>query len=384
MKKFIIAFIALAVSLTFSGCTQTPKIRILNWGEYINDEVVANFEREYGVNVVVDTADSNELFYSKIKSKTTAYDLVIPSDYMIEKMVSEGMLIELDYNKLPNYVNITYMDGVEQILASMTETTYERNSTTIDYKNYAVPYFWGTFGIIYNNRVEGLEASLQANGWDTYFDAANYFPTARRGMYDVAQFAYAASMFYLGENPNDYSPALLSASETAIRGADFSSWGDDILKRDVEADNLDMAFVYTGDYLDRLYIQLDEGKTMEEVQADFNIYIPETTMVFADCMVIPYTAKNIDGAHQFINYLLDPDNMALNASVVGYCTTTEQAYDIVVAYLGNAKTSLDNWAKAYLAYYNKDREGTYYPLTSLPSADIDAINTMIQNVIAGD
>ncbi|HRX92091.1 MAG TPA: spermidine/putrescine ABC transporter substrate-binding protein, partial [Candidatus Izemoplasmatales bacterium] len=88
MKKFIIAFIALAVSLTFSGCTQTPKIRILNWGEYINDEVVANFEREYGVNVVVDTADSNELFYSKIKSKTTAYDLVIPSDYMIEKMVS--------------------------------------------------------------------------------------------------------------------------------------------------------------------------------------------------------------------------------------------------------------------------------------------------------
>src|SRR5690606_10445493 len=122
-----------------------------------------------------------------------AFDLVIPSDYMIEKMTEEGMLHKLDYEKLPNYEAVTYMDGVEQIFVSMSETTFDRNGQTIDYKEYMVPYFWGTFGIIYNNRVDGLEEALNQHGWAAYFDATTYFPTARRGMYDVAQFAYAAS-----------------------------------------------------------------------------------------------------------------------------------------------------------------------------------------------
>ena len=223
---------------------------------------------------------------------------------MVEKMADENMLIALDYDVLPNYDNVTYMKGVNQIFTSMTNTTLARTGNTVDYKDYAVPYFWGTFGIIYNNRVEGLEEALNEHGWDVYFDAENYFPDARRGMYDVAQFAYAAALMYLGDNPNDYNTSLLSDAQTAIEGANFMEWGDDTLKRNVESDNLDMAFAYTGDYLDRLYIQLDDGRTMEEIQADFNIYIPETTMVFLDSMVIPNTAKNIDAAHQFMNFLL--------------------------------------------------------------------------------
>ena len=383
MKKIILMAGLLSLLVVLSACSSKPKLRILNWGEYINDEVVKNFEDEFGIDVVISVADSNELFYSKIKSKTTAFDLVIPSDYMIEKMAEEDMLLTLDYPKLPNYANVTYMDGVEQIFASMTDTTFERTGATIDYKAYAVPYFWGTFGIIYNNRVDGLEEALYTNGWEVYFEADNYFPTARRGMYDVPQFAFAAAMMYMDKNPNDYSLANLDLVRTVLETADFTEWGDDTLKRNVEANNLDMAFTYTGDYLDRLYIQLSEDKTLDEVRDEFDLYIPDTTMVFIDAMVIPNTATNLDAAHQFINYLIKPENAALNAEVVGYAVATEEAFDIIMSYLESEDLEKKNWAVANSIYYNMEVERTYYPLTSLNPTDTDAIGTMVQNVITG-
>jgi len=383
MKKIILVTLLLSLTIVLSACDSRPKLRLLNWGEYINDEVVEKFEAETGIDLIISVADSNELFYQKINSKTTAFDLVIPSDYMIEKMVEENMLIKLDYSKLPNRGTVTYMDGVNQIFDSMTQTTLARSQKTVDYTDYAVPYFWGTFGIIYNNRVEGLEEALNEHGWDVYFEADTYFPTARRGMYDVPQFAYAAAMMYMGNNPNEYSSTLLQEVETVIENADFVEWGDDTLKRNVESDNLDMAFVYTGDYLDRLYIQLDEGKTLAEVQADFDLYIPDTTMVFIDCMVIPNTATNIDGAHQFINFLLNPVNAALNAEVVGYAVAYQEAFDQIISYLDSADVTKHNWATANSIYYNMEAERTFYPLTTLHPDDIDAINTMVQNVITG-
>ncbi|HOO44094.1 MAG TPA: extracellular solute-binding protein [Bacillota bacterium] len=380
MKKFIIAISLAFVALSLSACQSGPVLRILNWGEYLNPDVVDMFEEQTGITVKEDTADSNELFYSTIKSRTTAYDLVNPSDYMVEKMVDEEMLVELDYNKLPNYDNVTYMDGVEQIYASMTATTLTRTGVTVDYKDYAVPYFWGTFGIIYNNRVDGLEEALNEHGWDVYFDATNYFPNATRGMYEVDQFAYAAAMIYNGENPNDFNTTLLDEAESTIAGANFTQWGTDILKRNVEQGNLDMAFVYTGDYLDRMYIQLDDGRTIDEIQADFNIYIPETTIVFVDNMVIPYTYQNLDAAHQFINFLLDPDVMALNGESVGYSVTTEEAFNAVVSHINDTDPFYHNWAYANMTYYNKDREGTFYPLTALSATNIEALELMTERV----
>jgi len=383
MKKLILTTLLLSLALILTACSNKPTLRILNWGEYINDEVEEEFERIYGINVEIDIADSNELFYSKIKSKTTAYDLVIPSDYMVEKMVDEDMLLKLDYSLLPNRDSVTYMDGVNDIFASMTDTTFKRTGETVDYNEYAIPYFWGTFGIIYNNRVDGLEEALNENGWDVYFEADTYFPSASRGMYDVPQFAYAAAMMYLGNNPNEYNETYLNAVETVIEDANFIEWGDDNLKKNVEADNLDMAFVYTGDYLDRLLIQLDDGRSIEEIQSDFNIYIPNPTMVFLDSMVIPNTARNLEAAHQFINFILDPVNPVLNAQVVGYTVTTVEAFDLILSYLDSEDETERNWALANSLYYNSEMERTFYPLTTLNPTDIDTITTMINNVIAG-
>jgi len=380
VKKLLIVLAITMVATFLSGCQSGPTLRILNWGEYLNPAVIDRFETETGIDIIQDTADSNELFYATIQSGTIAYDLVIPSDYMVEQMVDEEMLVELNYSLLPNYLEVTYMDGVNQIYDSMTATTLTRTGETVDYKDYAVPYFWGTFGIIYNNRVEGLEEALNEHGWAVYFDADTYFPTASRGMYDVPQFAYAAALMYLDENPNDYSTTLLDDAKTVIQGADFSQWGTDMLKRNVESDNLDMAFVYTGDYLDRLYLQLADDRTIEQIQADFNLYIPETTMVFIDNMVIPTTYQNLEAAHMFINFLLDPEIMAMNGESVGYSVTTEEAYDIVASYENDEDDFYRNWAYANMTYYNKDREGTFYPLTALPNEEIEAINLMIEQV----
>lgn len=383
MKKLLLIFVLALVAFGVAACDSRPVLNILNWGEYINDEVVKNFEEEYGINVKISVADSNELFYSKIKSGTTPFDLVIPSDYMIEKMVEEDMLIPLDYDLLPNRENVTYMDGVNQIFDSMTETTFARTGVTVDYTEYMVPYFWGTFGIIYNNRVDGLEEALNQHSWAAYFDADTYFPTARRGMYDVAQMVYASAMLYRGQDPNVYSTAYLNQVQSDVVNANFIQWGDDMLKRDIESDNLDMAFTYTGDYLDRLYIQIDEGKSLDEVRAEFDIYIPHNTLVFIDAMVIPETAEHVDRAHQFINYLLDPEVVALNSEVVGYATALEEAYDIIVSYVDSTDHYKKNWALANLLYYNKDRQGEFYPMTTLSPAAIDAINSMVQQVITG-
>ena len=380
MKKLLVLSFTLLAVFMLTACDQRPLLRVLNWGEYINDDVVAAFEEASGYRVIVDVTDSNESFYAKIKSGTTAYDIVIPSDYMVEKMVDEDMLIELDYELLPNRELVTYMDGVDSIYEAMAATTFTRTGETVDYTDYAVPYFWGSFGIIYNNRVEGLEEALETHGWAAYFDPSLTPANVRRGMYDVPQFAYAAASFYLDQDINVLTPASLAAAEDAILQADFEQWADDMLKRNIESNNLDMAFTYTGDYLDRLYIQLEEGKTLEEVQALFNIYIPETTMGFLDNLVIPKTSTAIERAHEFINFLLDPEVVALNSEVVGYATALVEAYDLIVANEDSDDEWYQNWALANLTYYNKDASTTLIPLTTLSADDIDDINTMVDNV----
>jgi len=380
MKKLFVLSLLIVVTISLTACSSRPTLRVLNWGEYINEDAVNDFEELTGYRVKIDVANSNELFYTKIKSGSAAYDIVIPSDYMVEKMVDEGMLNQLDYTKLPNSENVTYMAGVNQIYESMAATTLARTGNTVDYTDYAVPYFWGSFGIIYNNRVSGLETALENNGWGAFFDPSLAPSGVTRGMYDVPQFAYAAASFYLGEDVNTVTTQQLNDVEDAIIQADFAEWGDDTLKRNVESGNLDLAFSYTGDYLDRLYIQLADGKSIEEVQADFNIYIPDNTLVFLDNMVIPTTSENVDMAHEFINYFMDPAVVAVNSEVVGYATGFVEAYDIIAAYETSADADKRNWSIAYQQYYNKDAETTLIPLTALSSEVIDQITAMVNNV----
>ena len=360
-----------------TACNRNNQLLILNWGEYINDEVVVEFEKQTGYEVVISIADSNELFYSKIKSGTTAYDLVVPSDYMLEKMVQKDLVQKIDYSKLSNYdpINNPFMEGVLGIQSEM----FEGN------EDYGVPYFWGTFGLMYTLEKEGLQQAVLENSWKTLFED-NMRPNGTRvGMYNVSRYAYAVSNIYNGFSPNEINNDLIDLAFNTLIKTDFTEWGFDTLKKGIVANNLDLAFVYTGDFLDMLYTKMDDGYSLEEI--NFDIYIPDDTIAFMDFLVIPKKARHVNIAHEFINFMLEPDNAYNNASVVGYATPLQNAYDRIVNHLGDEDSWLNSWAYANLTYYPTPKEtdiikykGT--PLANFEQSWLDKINTMVNNVKA--
>lgn len=380
MKKMISLIIVLVSIFMLSGCNNKPTLLFLNWGEYINDEAVRLFEEEYNVNVIIDIADSNELFYSKIRSGTTAYDLVCPSDYMIEKMYQKGLLQKINLDRLTNYdpINNPFMPGVLGIQSQM----FEGND------RYGIPYFWGTFGLMYNKRKAGLEEAITTNGWTAYFEDELLPAGTRVGMYDVPRFAYAAAMFYNDLSPNLATAESLTLAEETLMMREFAEWGDDTLKKGIAADNLDLAFVYTGDFLDTLYIQLSDNPDINDVL--FDIYIPEDTIAFVDELVIPKQARHLDLAYKFIDFFLRPEIAYLNASVVGYCTPLTNAYNQIVDddYTGEEDIVwAETWAYATNRYYPKPGVDDPVQFKGTPIANLDRyflqdINTMVSNVKA--
>ena len=378
MKKFLALSVAVAALLLLTACG-SPSLKVLNWGEYINEDVVAAFEEATGIKVDIDEMGSNEEFYQAITAETTTYDIVIPSDYMIEKLVAEDLVQAIDYDLLDNYVSdeATFTDAVHQIQATMDPDT----------EGYYVPYFWGSFGLMYNVRTAGLETALEAStegGWDVYFNPDLRPLNTRVGMYDVAQYAYATALVYLGYEDFNLPPttALLGETEDALIGAGFVSYGDDGLKRDIKDDNLDLAYVWTGDFLDMLYSDLasnpdsDGSFSYDEIIARYNIFIPSPTMAFMDAMVIPSNAVNVGWAHEFIDWFLDPINAMDNASIVGYATPVQAAYDDITSYVGSDPW-LTDWARAYDDYYS-ELNGS--PYANLSEDDLQLLSDMFDVV----
>ncbi|MDY0277292.1 MAG: ABC transporter substrate-binding protein [Acholeplasma sp.] len=367
-KRLVVLPLVLMMVLTLVGCNnKNKKLLVLNWGEYINDDLVAKFEEENDVEVVISIADSNELFYSKVKSGTTVYDLVLPSDYMIEKMMEKDLLQEIDYDKLTNLTDKNpFMPGVLNIQSQMKEGN----------EKYSIPYFWGTFGLIYNKQKAGLEESITKNGWDAYFNDELLPNNTRKGMYNVSRYAYAAAMYYNHLSANEYSDRLIKKAEDDLINANINEWGTDSLKKGIVANNLDLAFVYTGDFLDMLYVQLDDGKTLDEIT--FDIYIPEETIAFMDAFVIPKKARNVDLAHKFINFFLDPQNAYENASVVGYATPLVNTYKMITEYEGEEAWETA-WAYANKKYYPMN-ETKGIPLQNFSQDILDKINQMMNRV----
>lgn len=371
-KKFILLLIVVALPFVLASCGQRDKLLVLNWGEYISEDVVALFEEEYGVEVSISIADSNELFYSKLKSGTTAYDLIVPSDYMIEKMMVKDLIQEIDFDKLENYdpINNPYLQGLQGIQATMLAGT----------ENYHVPYFWGTFGLMYNKLVPGLEEALETYQWQAYFDPAFRPANTRTGMYDTAQFAYATAMIYHDKDPNEFSEENLELAYQTLVDAGFITWADDQLKKSIAANNLDLAFVWTGDFLDVFYTSLGEGTAYDDVT--YNIFIPDTTLAFMDAFVIPKNARHVDLAHAFIDWFLDPEMAYLNASEIGYATPLQNTYDEIVSYVGDDQW-LNDWARAYVEYYEDTPDFRGIPLANLDQAIISKLNLMVNNVKTG-
>ena len=298
MKKILALVLSalLALSLTACGGGSGEIVNVYNWGEYIDTDLLSQFEEETGIRVVYNTFETNEGLYSRLQSES--YDVVIPSDYMIARMIDEGMLQKLNYDNIPN--------------ASLIDSKY----TGLEYdpaQEYSVPYTWGAVGIIYNSR-EVDEADT--GSWDILWNPKYAGQTA---MFDNSRDALGLTLKMLGYSQNTTNKdELREAADKIIEGKEnFQGfWMDQILEK-LPNEEILIAPYYNGDAV-----------TMMEDNPDLAFYIPrEGTNVFVDAMCIPANAKNVANAEKFINFMCSTEAAAANADYIGYSSPQREVYE---------------------------------------------------------
>ncbi len=266
-------------------------LTIFNWGDYIDPDLLKEFEEETGIHVIYETFDSNEAMITKIQQGGTAYDIAVPSEYMIEKMKEENLLVPIDKTKLPNLKNID---------------PYFLDLPFDDNNHYSIPYFWGTVGIVYNTSLVG---DLDFTSWEDLWD-----PSLKRKVFLVDG---AREVIGMGLNSLDHS--LNSLDDNELREATDklitlapnvkAIIGDEITPLMIN-NEATVALTWSGQAADMMF---------ENEELDFAVP-EEGSNLWFDNMVIPKTSKNIDGAHAFINFMLSAEAGARNADYVGYST----------------------------------------------------------------
>ena len=338
-KKLIFIFLALFTLFTASSCSNRMTLLFLNWGEYIDESLIEAFEQKYNCNVQMDLGESNEIFYSKVFSGTTVYDVVCPSDYMVMKMYKNNLIKELDFDKLPTYMKHVedgeIREGIDVIKQDMIDGTSE------DITKYYVPYLWGTWGIMYSTTKDGLEDAVTKgeNEWQSLYDRSILPAGTKVAMYDSHQHAYYSACRYLGLDPEKELPqSKLDQIKNLVKKMNYDAWGTDDIKKDIVATNLDVGFMWTGDFL-YFYaeqaavavcnaykagaITVDEFIPMLDAITDssvrkykgyeigFDIFIPQDTIAFCDNLVIPAKSSSAkeDLTYKFIDFMCSYDVM---------------------------------------------------------------------------
>ncbi len=297
-------------------------VNVYNWGEYIDPDLITEFEKETGYHVVYEVFDSNEAMYTKIKSNAGGYDVIVPSEYMLEKMKQEELLIPLDHKQIPNFKNVDN---------NYLNPTFDPNNV------YSAPYFWGTVGIIYNE----TKTDLIFNSWNDLWDESL---NNQVFLVDGAREIIGMALNSLGYSVNTKDPTMLQAALNklySLKPNVKAIIGDEILTL-MPAGEATAAVTWSGSAAD-----------MMSENADLNYSIPkEGSNIWVDSMAIPKTSDNITGANAFINFMLKPSSMAKNAEYVGYSTPMKNPEKYLDAEIVNDKRFYpDNQTINRLEYY---------------------------------
>lgn len=275
-------------------------ITVYNWGEYIDPDLIKQFEEETGIKVIYETFDSNEGMMGKIEQGGTAYDITAPSEYMVEMMAEKNLLLPIDYSKVPN---------IKHIDPYFLDLPFDPGN------QYSVPYFWGTVGIAFNpTLLEGQTFESWDDLWDPSLKQRVILVDSARETVGMAlnSFGYSLNSTNLGElrEATDKLKALSPNVKAVI--------GDEVTQLMVNNEAA-VSLTWSGQAADMMY-----------ENEDIDYVVPqEGSNLWFDNLVIPKTAKNIDGAHAFINFMLDPEVAAQNADYVGYSTPNVTALDLM-------------------------------------------------------
>lgn len=299
--KKLSVFLIAAILLLHTGCTESEQktITVFNWGDYLNEELLDNFEAETGIRVIYDTFASNEDMWAKFSTSANSYDVVIPSDYMIERMIKNDLIMPLDHEKLPNLANL---------YPEFSSLSYDPGN------RYSAPYFWSSTGIIYNTQ----KVKEPVDSWNILWNKAYQDKII---MLDVQRTSLMVALKILGYSMNTTNPDELSAAGRLLveQRPLVLAYAEDNVKDMMLQGEGDLALIWSGE----AYVVMNESP-------DFKYAIPKegTNLVF-DAMVIPKTSEHKDEAYQFINYLLRADVAVKNMETIFYNTPNQAAYQLL-------------------------------------------------------
>ncbi|MCK9443867.1 MAG: spermidine/putrescine ABC transporter substrate-binding protein [Tissierellaceae bacterium] len=313
MKKIksIVLFVLVAVIASMlAGCGESkPSINVFNWGDYIDEGVLKEFEKEYGVKVNYSMYATNEDLYVKLKQGGESFDVIFPSDYMIERMVREGMLAKLDKDNIPNLKNI------------------DKSFFGLDYDpddEYSVPYMWGTVGIIYNKTMVDDVVDSWDILWEEKYKDQIIMLNSQRDTIAVALLKLGYSMNTRNIDELEEAKAELIKQRPLV----WAYQGDEV-KDTMVGGEAAFAVVWSGDAV-----------AMIRDNPDLEYVIPkEGTNLWFDDMVIPANAKNKEDAEKFIDFMCRPDIAAKNADYIGYSTPIPEAIDLLPEDMKNSKVA---------------------------------------------
>ena len=296
----MLAVIVILSSITIgftetSQAADTVTLTVYNWGQYISDgtdgyiDVIAAFEEKYpNIKVNYITFDSNETMYTKLKTGGASYDVIIPSDYMIEKLINEDMLLELNFDNIPNY---------ELVDDSFKNMSYDPEN------KYSVPYTWGYVGIIYNTKYVNEEDAVD---WELLWNTTY---AGKILMFDNCRDSFAIAEAALGYSINTEDEEELQAATEKLKAQKnlVQSYVMDQIFDKMERGEAWIAPYYAGDYL-----------YMLEENEDLAFYAPDGYNLFVDACCIPTCAEHKEEAELFINFLCEPEICGENLEYLGY------------------------------------------------------------------
>lgn len=303
LKRIFRTFGAFVLVLCLSACgreaTSGNVVNIYNWGEYIDPALIEKFEEETGIRVIYSNFTTNEDLYVKLKNGGSSYDLIAPSDYMIERMIKEDMLERIDYDNIPN---MSYIDKV-----------YLHHSFDPQ-QQYSLPYFWGTVGIVYNRTMVDDPVDSWAILWNPKYARNILMQDSSRDSIGVALMKNGHSMN--SRNADELKEAQADLiKQYPLVYAYLVDQMKDIMKNNEAA----MAVMFSGDALDTILANENLAYAIPK----------EGSNLWFDCFAIPKGARNKANAEAFINFMLRPENSAQNAEYVGYSLPNSAARELL-------------------------------------------------------
>ena len=302
MKKIIAGVLLMCLMFSMAGCGSSSGkavLNVYNWGDYIEESVIRDFEKEFDVKVNYEEYANNEEMLAKIKTGGTAYDIIFPSEYMIEYMIAADMLHELDFSKLSNYSNI--------------DDRFKNLAYDPDNKH-SVPYMWGTMGIVYNKTM----VTEPVDSWDMLW---NEKYSGKILMLDSSRDSLVPALKKLGYSINTQNIEELNAAtdelikqKPLVRAYEVDTYKDQMI-----AEEAAMALTWSGD----AYLLISENENL-----DFAVP-KEGTNLWFDGIAIPKTSQNVDLAHEFINFMMRPEVAAANSDYIKYSSPNAEAVKLL-------------------------------------------------------